>query len=337
MHPISPAIDFPHRIPQVGRLSRYWLLLLLLALSFAPTGNVLAQCFQDPSSPGSQGTVSFSPPSTIPVPANVPADTVLWTSATVTPSPSVVYDCRGTVNYGVKNNVGTTPGSGVEYYPTGVAGVSYALIHNGVPLYPYATSSESFGDGEKVTFSITTTLEIVATGTITNGSVLQAGTLGYWQWEGDDNPQIEAFVLANKVTFVSSSCSVVTNPIDVTLPTISTTALGSKGATAGATPFNISLSCTGAAGMSVSVQLDYNGTASGIQGVLMPTSGNSSGIGVQVLDQNNTPVTFGTPETEGTTPVGQMNIAYSASYYQTTSTITPGTLAASATFTITYQ
>lgn len=331
------AIDFLHRISHGGRWSRSWLLLLLLALGFAPNGNVLAQCFLDGSSPGSQGTVSFSPPATIPVPVSVPANTVLWTSGTTTPSPSVIYDCYGTVNYGVKNNVGATPGSGVQYYPTGVTGLSYVLIHNSVPLYPYATSSESFGGGSTVTFSVTTTLELVATGTIANGSVLQAGTLGYWQWQGNGNPQIEAFVLANKVTFVSSSCSVITNPINVTLPTISTTALGSVGATAGTTPFNISLSCTGAAGMSVSAQLDFNGTASGIQGVLTPTSGTSSGIGVQVLDQTNTAVTFGTPEAEGTTPVGQMNIPYSARYYQTAATITPGTLKASATFTLTYQ
>jgi type 1 fimbria pilin len=328
------AIDFLRR---GGQGSRCWLLLLLLALGFAPYGHVHAQCYQDQSSPGSQGTVSFSPPATIPVPVNVPANTVLWTSSTVTPSPSVIYDCYGTVNYGVSNNLSTTPGANVQYFPTGVTGLSYVLIHNGTPLYGYATSSESFGGGEIVTFSITTTLELVATGTIANGSVLQAGTLGYWQWQGNGNPKIEAFVLANKVTFVSSSCSVVTNPINVTLPTISTTALGSVGATAGTTPFNISLNCTGAAGMSVSLELDANGTASGIQGVLTPTSGSSAGVGVQVLDQTSTAVTFGTAVSEGTTPVGQMNIPFSARYYQTKATLTPGTLAASATFTLTYQ
>jgi type 1 fimbria pilin len=332
------AFPFLHRTGYGKRLGRYGLLLLLLVLGFAPYGNVFAQCYEDGSSPGAQGTVTFNPPSTIPVPTGVAANTVLWTSATMTPSPTPVYDCYNTVNYGVKNNVGTTPGSGVEYYPTGVAGLSYVLIHNGSPLYPYATSSDSFGNnGSQVTFSVTTVLELVATGTITNGSTLQAGTLGYWQWQGAGNPQIEAFVLGNPVTFVSSSCSVTTNPINVTLPTISTTALGSVGATAGTTPFAIGLSCTGSAGMSVSVTMNYNGNASGIQGVLTPTSGSSSGIGVQVLDQTSTPVTFGTAEAEGTTPVGQMNIPYYARYYQTAATITAGTLAASATFTVTYQ
>jgi type 1 fimbria pilin len=333
------AMDFIQRMISRGNgWSRCGLLLLLLVLGFAPTGNVFAQCYLDGSSPGSQGTATFNPPSTIAVPANVAANTVLWTSASVTPNPAVIYDCYGTVNYGVKNNVGTTPGSGVVYYPTGVAGVSYEIIHNGSPLYPYATSSEAFGNGgSQVTFSITSVLEIVATGTITNGSTLAAGTLGYWQWQGNGNPQIENFYLGNSVTFVTSSCSVNTNPINVTLPTISTTALGSVGATAGTTAFNIGLTCTGAAGMSVSVTMNYNGTASGIQGVLTPTSGSSSGIGVQVLDQTSTPITFGTAEAEGTTPVGQMNIPYYARYYQTASTITAGTLAASATFTLTYQ
>jgi type 1 fimbria pilin len=329
------AIDF---LRHIGHGGRCWLLLLLLALGFVPNGNVLAQCYQDQSSPGSQGTVTFSPPATIAVPSGVAIDTVLWTSASVTPSPTPIYDCYNTVNYGVTNNVGAAPAANVQYFPTGVTGVSYVLIHSGADLYSYANSSESFGfSGSQVTFSVPTTLEIVATGTITNGSVLQAGTLGYWQWQGNGNPQIEAFVLGNKVTFVTSSCSVATNPINVTLPTISTTALGSVGATAGTTAFNISLNCTGAAGMSVSLELDANGTASGIQGVLTPTSGSSAGVGVQVLNQANTAVTFGTAVSEGTTPVGQMNIPFSARYYQTAATITPGTLAASATFTLTYQ
>jgi type 1 fimbria pilin len=331
------AVDLLRRIGR-GQWSRYGLLLLLLALSFAPTGKVLAQCYKDPSSPGSQGIVTFSPPATIPVPVNVPANTVLWTSDSVTPSPIPVYDCYGTVNYGVKNNIGASPAANVQYFPTGVTGLAYVLIHPGAPLYSYPNSSEAFGNnGSEVTFSVPTILELVATGTITNGSVLAAGTIGYWQWQGNGNPQIEAFTLANKVTFVSSSCAVATNPINVTLPTISTTALGGTGTTAGTTPFNITLNCTGAAGMSVSLELDANGTASGIQGVLTPTSGSSSGVGVQVLDQNSTAVTFGTAVSEGTTPVGQMNIPFYARYYQTKTAVTAGTLAASATFTLTYQ
>lgn len=333
------AIDFFQRMISCGNgWCRCGLLLLLLALGFAPTSNAFAQCYEDYSSPASQGTVTFSPPSTIAVPANVATNTVLWTSGSINPSPSVIYDCYGTIRNGVTNVAGKAPGAGIQYFPTGVAGVSYVLIHSNAPMYQYATMSTSYGDdGAIVTFSLPTIMEIVATGTITNGSTLSAGTLGYWQWEGDNNPKIEAFVLGNSVTFVTSSCSVTTNPINVTLPTISTTALGSVGATTGTTAFAIGLTCTGAAGMSVSVTMNYNGTASGIQGVLTPTSGSSSGIGVQVLDQTNTPVTFGTAEAEGTTTVGQMNIPYYARYYQTASTITPGTLAASATFTLTYQ
>jgi len=331
-------IDFLHSMIGLGKgWGRYGLLLLLLALGFTPNGNVLAQCTEDFQSPGAQGTVTFNPPSTIAVPAGVATDTVLWTSGSIDPSPSVIYDCRNTINNGVTNNVGNSPGAGIEYFPTGVAGVSYVLIHSSAPMYQYATMSTDYGSGSEVTFSLPTIMEIVATGTITNGSTLQAGTLGYWQWQGSGNPKIEAFALGNSVTFVTSSCSVNTNPINVTLPTISTTALGSVGATAGTTPFTIGLTCTGAAGMSVSVTMNYNGSASGIQGVLLPTSGSTSGIGVQVLDQTNTPITFGTAEAEGTTTVGQMSIPYSARYYQTAATITPGTLAASATFTLTYQ
>jgi type 1 fimbria pilin len=334
------------RIGRAGRWNACALLLLLLALSFIPTGNVFAQCTEDGSSPGAQGTVTFNPPSTITVPLNTAANTVLWTSPAVTPSPTPVYDCYGTVEYGVVNNVGASPAANVVYFPTGVTGLSYELVHSGASLYSWPNSSENIGGfcignfcygGSEVTFSDTTVLELVATGQIANGSTLGAGVLGYWQWQGfNSNPQIEIFSLGNSVTFVSPACSATTDPINVTLPAISTTTLTGKGSTAGTTAFSIALTCpSGATGVTMSIQLNYNGTASGVTGVLLPTSGSSQGVGVQILNQSSNPVTFGTSVTVGTT-TSSMSIPYYARYYQT-GAVTAGTLTASATFTLSYQ
>jgi type 1 fimbria pilin len=350
-------------------IRRHWslgwcgLLLLLMALSLLPTGKADAQisgCMLDNTSPAAQGTTSFSLPSTITVAANTAIGTVLATSTATQTNPVPVYDCAGTVPYGIVNNVGTTPGNGVSEYPTGIPGISYEIVRGGNTLYSYPNTTLSTGlpgctyksaqqawncpDGTNAyQFSVTTQLSLVVTGPISNSTV-PAGVLGYWQWQAlgsggaTTTAQIVAFSLANAVNIViNPSCSVNTNPVNVTLPTIITSALGGTGTTAGTTPFAIALTCpSGAAGATLSIQLDYNGTASGIQGVLAPTGGTSAGVGVQVLNQSSNPVTFGTPQTVGTISTGATNISFFARYYQT-GTVTPGTLQASATFTLLYQ
>lgn len=354
-------VSYRLRINRRWCMSWYGLLLLLLALSLLPTGKVDAQtsgCMLDNSSPGSQGTTSFSLPSTITVPANTPVGTVLATSAATPTSPVVVYDCAGNVPRGIVNNVGTTPGVGVTTFPTGTPGISYQIVRGGSSLqsWPndtlntgvqgctYSSGSWRCPNGiASYQFSVSTQVSLIVTGPFGNSTV-PAGVLGYWQYQafgtngGISTAQIVAFSLANSVTItVNPSCSVTTNPVNVTLPAISTSALGSTGATAGTTPFAIALNCpSGASGATLSIQLDYNGTASGLQGVLTPTGGSSAGVGVQVLNQSSNPVTFGTPQTVGTISTGPTNVSFFARYYRT-GAVTPGTLQASATFTLLYQ
>lgn len=336
-------------------------MLLLLASLLAPFGKVhaTAACTEDGASPAAQGTITFNPPPTITLTAAPAVGTVLWTSGTISATPTPIYDCYGNVPYGLLNNVGNTPASGT-YYPTGVAGLSYQVVRGGTVLNPWSTDTLAAGGnctwhaggggywnctgGTTYSFSVSTQLSLVVTGPIANGSVLPAGTLGYWQFQSlnlnaNATPpvQIIAFALGNSTTITFPTCSVTTSSIAVTLPTISTSALGSTGATAGTTPFAINLNCpSAAAGAPVYVLLNNNGTASGIQGVLTKTSGTSAGVGVQLLDSSYTPVTFGTPASVGTTPMGTMNIPYFAQYYRTAA-VTAGTLTASATFTLLYQ
>jgi len=347
------------RIGQHRRLGWCGLLLLLLASLLAPVGRAHAQtagCMQDGNT--AQATIKFSPPTTIALTSMPAAGTVLWSSGPISASQTPIYDCSGNVPFGVLNNIGATPASGTTY-PTGVPGLGYQLVRGGTSLVPWSTGSyAAAGNGctwysfygwyctryDQVTFNVTTQLNLVVTGPIASGSVLNSGTLAYWQFQGLGSNgavspvQIIAFTLSNATTITFPTCAVTTSSISVTLPAIGTSALGSLGATAGATPFSIDLNCpSAAAGAPVFVELDYNGTASGIQGVLMPTAGTSSGVGVQLLF-SNTPVTFGTPTQVGTTTAGAMSIPYTARYYQTqAAAVSPGTLTASATFVITYE
>jgi type 1 fimbria pilin len=333
----------------------------MLALSLLPTGKTDAQtsgCMLDSGSPGAQGTAKFTLPSTIAISANTAIGTVIATSSPTPTGSAPVYDCAGNVPDGIVNNVGATPGAGVTTFPTGIPGISYQIVRtNTLVSWPNGNLNTglqgcnyfaAFGwfcpqGTTQTTFSVNTQLQLVVTGAFTD-STIPSGILGYWQFQtlanggGTSTAQIVAFNLNNPVNIVvNPACSITTNPVNVTLPAISTSALASIGATAGTTPFAIALNCPGgASGASLSVQLDYNGTASGIQGVLTPTGGSSTGVGVQLLNQSSNPVTFGTPQKVGTISTGDTNVSFFARYYRT-GTVTPGTLQASATFTLLYQ
>jgi hypothetical protein len=83
--------------------------------------------------------VSFSPPSTITIPFNTAVGTIIYTSPLVPPAVAPQITCTGTTNYGVTDQVGTTPGTTVDVYPTSIPGLSYSITHNDTTtyLYPY--------------------------------------------------------------------------------------------------------------------------------------------------------------------------------------------------------
>lgn len=304
---------------------------LLLAISMLilfPTG-AKANC----SFTGGTTTsaVSFSPPSTITIPFNAAVGTVIYTSALIPPAIAPQITCTGTTNYGVTDQVGTTPGTTVSVYPTSIPGLSYSITHNDTTtyLFPYPCCQLAAGS---YSASISSSLQLIKTGPIVSGSTLPASLIGYWKFAPGIN--VESFTLANSVTILDPACSVNTSAINVALPTISSKSLAAVGATAGSTPFAVALTCS--SGATLNIQLDYAGTASGITGVLTPTAGTSAGVGVQVRDKNFNPVTFGTKTLVGSTPTGQLSIQYYGLYYRTAA-VTAGTLTASATFTLTYQ
>jgi type 1 fimbria pilin len=315
----------------VGHASSRWigsLLLLMSLLVLLPT-TAEANC----AFTGGTNTsaVTFTPPATITVAYNAAVGTILYTSPLIPPAVAPQINCTGTTNYGVRNEVGATPGTTVDVYPTSISGLSYSITHNDLTtyLYPYPCCQLAAG---AYSASIDSSLQLIKTGPIVSGSVLPAGLLGYWEF--DPGIYVESFTLGNSVTIIDPACSVNTTPINVTLPTIPTSSLGAVGATAGSTPFTIALTC--ASGATLDITLNYAGTASGITGVLTKTAGTSAGVGVQLLNQSSAPVSFGTTTVVGATPNGALNIPYYAQYYRTAA-VTAGTLTASATFTITYQ
>lgn len=308
-------------------------LFVLLVLCLLPT-SAHAGCIAFPGA-----SITFSPPSTITLPSNlqVGSQTVLWTSPAVAPSSSPVLICVGTDQSGLYDyvNASGTP-IGNNLFPTGITNLYFQIQYNGTPLpiIPpgYALSSSSSVNQSSV-------LTLVATGPITNGSTLNGGQIAQWQ-VGSSLPSVfilQSYVIST-VTFKAPACSVAVDPTVVTLPTVNASAFSGTGSTTGLTPFNVQLTCS--SGASLSVTLATTNQQTGATGVIAPTTGNgyAGNVGVQVLQANGTtPVTFGTAISEGATPNGTMDLPFYARYYQTGSGVTAGTVTATATYTLTYQ
>lgn len=317
------------------------LLLILVLLGLAPT-NARADCSFNNGYTTSP--VSFSPSGTILVPFDFVPNAVLYTSSAVAPSNPPNVSCGANTGYGVANPSGAPTGSGANIvYPTVVSGLGYILVHADAPsssMVPYAQGSNG-NAATNSTFSVATTLKLVQTGPIANGSVLPAGQLASWQW-GSLTPEI--FVLSNPVTFTSPGCTVITSDIYVFLPTVPISALPNKNSTAGDTPFNIQLSCpSGSASTKLYIEFDaLGGTVTSGGNTVLKNTGSAAKIGVQLLGSDGTtPVDFGSAtQVKNSIPSGLLSLPYFARYYRTGGGAIGsivGTVNASATFTLTYQ
>ncbi|BDU19714.1 fimbrial protein [Dyella sp. GSA-30] len=314
---------------------RHTIVLLFMALLSTLPIAARASCS---FSSGNTSNVNISMPnSVVTINANAPVGTVLASSSQFAPSPTSELSCSGTTRIGVVNLVGSQPGTSTTIFPTGTSGVGYRITHPDTSNYlvPYGGDSVASGTYE---LSVTSGFELVKTGPIANGAVLNAGTLGYWRYDGFFGLlRAENFNLVGSVTFTYPSCTVNNNAINVVLPTISTTAFNGIGTTAGATAFNISLSCS--AGSTLAIEFDTSNPASVANSVIANStgSGRAKNVGVQLIDQSFVPITFGTPAVVGATPNGPYNLTYYARYYQTAASPAAGTVSTTATFTLSYQ
>ncbi|MDE1894502.1 MAG: type 1 fimbrial protein [Pseudomonadota bacterium] len=140
----------------------------------------------------------------------------------------------------------------------------------------------------------------------------------------------------------SKTCTVVLNggtsgTGTVTLPTVSTSAFGSLGSTAGQTPFTINLSAC-ATGTTTAATYFEAGPTVNTAGRLI-SSGTATGVDLQLLNSDNSVITAGgAAPTSGvgvaTISSGAATLSYFVRYYQNSATL-PG--AGSVTSTVNYS
>lgn len=332
---VQPAHRRACASPGAGLATTTWLGFLVLALSLMLL-SLPAHANCKLTNGTVMTTVTFTPPSAITVSAADPVGTVLWSSAPTAPASSPWLNCQpnGDVT-GIVSTVGPQPANtSSPVFPTSIPGLGFQIVRNDngtvVPVYPNGSVPKG-----KFQLSTTVTLKLIVTGTVGSGSL--SGTIGSWSFLGVG--PVENLNLGSPVTVTSNACSVSAGSqnLAVNLPSVSTSAFSGVGSTSGDTPFSIQLNCPGGPGSNtVLLQLDANNPYSSS---VLSNSGTATSVGVQLLDGNGTPIQFGTPQNVGVTTSTQIVAKYQARYYQTSSNAAglPGSVSATATFTISYQ
>jgi len=192
--------------------------------------------------------------------------------------------------------------------------------------------------------SETFTAQLIVTGPVTTGTLSAIKLMQFnWYVYGISPSQgYFATLTLNSTTVKAPACAVTIDPTVVTLPTVSTSAFTGTGSTTGQTPFNVQLNCK--TGAKLDITLATSTPQAGTTSVIAPTTGGgyAQNVGVQLLDGSSGscqgPITFGTAIDEGATTSGAMNLLFCARYYQTAASgVTGGKVAATATYTLTYQ
>ncbi|QNK00357.1 fimbrial protein [Dyella telluris] len=233
-------------------------------------------------------------------------------------------------------------------YSTNVAGVGVKMVRASVPVpgsVAYTPSSFPGNIGAPYGWywyaNPVFVYTFVKTGPISGGTVTSAD-IPTMAFNLDGTATVFTSTNSGKITFTAGAC--VTPDVQVPLDAASVKAFTGVGSTTGAKSFNIAVNSCPPGLTSVSYQLD---AASGItvvnasQGVIgLGNSATAKGIGLQIKDNSNNPVSFGSMHaTTGynRTNGGNFTIPLKAFYYQTASTLSAGSVVSQAVFTMSYQ
>lgn len=308
--------------------------------------------------------ITFSMPSTLTVPRDVPVGSQIGSEIAV-PSATLVSGCpakndTGSQDIGIKTyqSYATTINGRRIYDVPGMAGIGFALGFSGTNncsavQYIGRNDGTSFSgiDSQKTCansgyWSTVTgifylafykTAEVTGSGT---ASSFQLGTF-IMQTPGYGWQQPEPALIVTGLSVKTTACSVSNSVINVVLPTTKSTDFGDVGSNAGSKAFDIGLNnCDAGLNVSMTLSAGNAGSSDKSLGLLSADSTSStSGLALQLM-YNNAPVTLDSAFSvlgSTTTSGGSYQIPLAVRYYKTAVSIESGTINSSATFTMTYN
>jgi type 1 fimbria pilin len=321
------------------------------------------------SNPCTASSITLNIPTPVTISSSVmqgPIGTPGSATVTFTCPASAFYSLNGgTYNTTLQTNISGATGtnaSGQTLYPSGINGISVVLTpattaSNGNPVPPPSPVGNGVAGGNgrnalvtllysgtpgrnssSVTVTVTFTAQLYVTGTVTGGGTTTLGSLissfqNYTYGVTNSNTTPYGGLSVNAVTVNLSACKA--NSPTVVMPTVSMSSLNTTGATTGTTPFSLNIT-----GCPVGTQLaiSFSGTLSGSSTTVLQSTGTATNVGVQMLNSAMTAVDMTGTQTNslGTvTSSGSMTVPYYARYYAT-GQAGAGSVAATATFTLSY-
>lgn len=336
--------------------------MLLLALS----GHVWAQA----TCTGNAESFTIQMPTQITVPRNAPVGTLLsgwmsssanqnWFNCTVK-SKSTVVDVARTVT--LTKSAVTISDGGVTYavLNTNVPGVGVAVgfraYFNGTwfPVFDLGTPSQGFGqyDGYGNSYTNITIatggqllVRLVKTGPITPGTTSGRVFANGAVVTTPGNPYVVTYPLKSfsMTPTIVTVLACTTPDVTVSMGSYKSSAFTGKGSSTNPVSFNVALNNCPAGMTKIQYQFDASGGVTDMTNGVIALNGGASaatGIGLKLMNSSNTALKFGTQYLlsgyNGATG-GTYTIPLKAAYYQTATSVTPGTANAIMTFTMTYQ
>lgn len=247
--------------------------------------------------------------------------------------------------YGSGSEIAGYPG----VYETGVTGIGITLINQqgqrvrggGTQCDTRSTPLGYVSSDGANTFNFNVTLALVKTATsITTGELQQSETrfgLGVYGHEGISSPNTLSY--AGTISLQQVTCTVSPQSLAITLGDFPVSAFTHIGATTAEKAFTLNITCDDTVQPEVMIS-SANGYESSYPGVvkLTPENGVATGVGIE-MSFDGMLATF--DQYENTASLAYVNqtlqVPFTARYYQTANTVTPGTANGVATITLGYK
>jgi len=174
----------------------------------------------------------------------------------------------------------------------------------------------------------------------TGNGALEAGLYASLYAQDAPGEALRVRIDGRTTSIITPSCTAAPRP-PVQLGKVWKNLFSSVGSTAAEQRFNIKLNCRESKPElnAVYLRMDAKPDTSGAPGViaLSPDANAATGVGIQILDKDRQPVTYGQSALVGVSKDGVYDVPFHARYYQTSNQVTAGVANGSATFTLEYK
>lgn len=320
--------------------------LALTLFGYAP--QTLAQCVLGEGIDKNVITLDFGP---VVVPPNTPVSLtspIADKRFRISHKSIVLIDCRKSKIDGARMGSilkGAPVSGSTSVFRTNIPGIGIRIgfrmwEQDGTQYFPITVPMGKGSYGTSTSPNWVIHAQLFKIGQTTGNGALEPGQYAAMYSSHEPLKALQVTVSGRSTSIVTPSCTAVPT-VPVQLGKVWKNLFSSVGSTAAEQRFNIQLNCREAKPElnAVYLRMDAKPDASGIPGViaLSPDANAATGVGIQILDKDRQPVTYGQSNLVGMSKDGVYDVPFHARYYQTANQVTAGVANGTATFTLEYK